>query len=144
MKRFILLAAGVLSCAVMNGQSMKMVVDNKGEVVGRYVRTNAKTYTVSVQDDYEVPKAGNRVVTFSAAAGQGIIYRRGDRHGNINVRQKPTTKSIVVGKLIENEGIPDVYDCLGKVGEWYKIRIDDKIGYVREDMVYWDGMDSLL
>lgn len=143
MKKFILFAVVLLSCASMHAQSMKMVVDAKGEVVGRYVRTNANSYTVSVQEDYDVPKAGNRVVTFRAEAGQGVIYRRGDRHGNINVREKPSTKSLVIGKLIEYEGEPDVYQCAGKVGEWYKIRYDGRIGYVREDMVYWDGMDSM-
>ena len=142
MKKLVLFVVGVLLSASASAQSMKMVVDAKGEVVGRYVRTNDNTYTISVQDDVEVPKAGNRVVTFSAAAGQGVIYRRGDRRGNINVRQKPTTKSTVIGKLIENEGVPDVYPCAGKVGEWYKIRYEGKIGYVREDMVYWDGMAS--
>jgi hypothetical protein len=35
---------------------MKMVVDNRGNVVGRYIQTNQTTYTVSVQDEIEVPK----------------------------------------------------------------------------------------
>jgi hypothetical protein len=36
--------------------------------------------------------------------------------------------------------LPDPYDCLGKVNGWYKIKIDGKIGYVREDLVCWDAI----
>ena len=87
---------------------MKVVLDKNGEVLGRYVRTNATTYTACLQDDYEVPKAGNRVVTFSAVNGDGIVYRHPDRNGNINVRKGPSIKSAVVAK------IPDTgYDLLG-------------------------------
>ena len=54
--------AVVCSCTIQ-AQSMKMVVDKKGEVVGRYVRTSGNSFIVEVQDTYDVPKAGNRVVT---------------------------------------------------------------------------------
>ena len=50
-KRLMLLFTTLLMCAGLSAQSMKMVVDNKGEVVGRLVKINATTYTVSVQDD---------------------------------------------------------------------------------------------
>lgn len=50
--------ATLMMCAGLSAQSMKMVVDSKGEVVGRLVRTNATTYTVSTQEDVDVPKAG--------------------------------------------------------------------------------------
>lgn len=119
---------------------MKMVVDKKGEVVGRYERTNTSTFTVSVQDTYEVPKTGLRVVTFSAAKGQGIVYRNQERKGNINVRRGPSLKSAVVTKIPEFDGVPDCYPCLGLVKGWYKIRIDGVVGYVRSDMACWDGM----
>ena len=140
MKKLILLFVCLLCCNMMNAQSMKMVVDSKGDVVGRYVRTNATTYTVDVQDTYDVPKAGNRVVTYSAAAGQGIVYRNQERKGNINVRKGPSTRHAVIGKIVEPDGVPDVYPCLGKVNGWYKIRFNGKVGYVREDMAEWDGM----
>lgn len=54
-------------------QSMKMVVDSACNVIGRYVRTNAATYTVGVQDIFDVAKAGKRIVTFRAKNGQRII-----------------------------------------------------------------------
>lgn len=140
MFRISLLFAALLMSAGMNAQSMKMVVDDKGEVVGRLVKINATTYTVSVQDDYDVPKQGNKVVTFRADKGQGIVYPK--NNGNINVRKSPTVKSPVVAKIPYFEDLPDAYDCLGKENGWYKIKIDDKIGYVRADFMEWDGMCS--
>lgn len=141
MKRNLLLfvMAVVCSCTIQ-AQSMKMVVDKKGEVVGRYVRTTGNSFIVEVQDTYDVPKAGNRVVTFSAVKGQGICYRNQDKVGNINVRKGPSTKTAVVAKIPEFDGVPDCYPCLGKVKGWYKINIDGVIGYVRQDLACWDGM----
>lgn len=139
-KRLMLLFTTLLMCAGLSAQSMKMVVDNKGEVVGRLVKINATTYTVSVQDDYDVPKQGNKVVTFRADKGQGIVYPK--NHGNINVRKSPTVKSAIVAKIPAFEDLPDPYDCLGKANGWYKIKIDGKIGYVRADFMEWDGMCS--
>ena len=138
--RFLFTALFVMVAIVASAQSMKMVVDAKDEVVGRYVRTNATTYTIGVQDDVEIPKDGHRVVTYSAENGQGFIYRDQTRKGNINVRKGPSTKTQVVAKIPETDGMPDVYDCLGKENGWYKIRIDGKVGYVRGDLVKWDGM----
>ena len=143
--RLFLTLAFVMASAAAMGQSMKMVVDSEGKVVGRYVSADATTYTVCVQDDVQVPKKGRSVVTFSAEKGQGIIYRDQSRTGNINVRKRPTVKSPVVAKIIDNtiEGyVPDTYPCLGKTNGWYKIRIDGKVGYVREDLVEWDGMNT--
>lgn len=125
-----------------SAQSMKMVVDKNGEVVGRYVKTNADSYTVDVQDSYDVPKAGNRVVTFSAAAGQGIVYRNQDLSGNINVRSDAKRNAPVIAQIPDPEGVPDTYPCLGKKNGYYKIRIDGRVGYVREDVACWDGMDT--
>ena len=120
--------------------SMKMVLDNRGNVVGRYIRTNDKTYTVSVQDDYDVPKSGNKVVTFSAKNGQGILYTR---RTHVNIRKEPTTESPVVTQITTPKGkIPETYPCLGKINDWYHIRVKGKVGYVRQDLVEWDGMDS--
>ena len=137
-KRLILFLTTLLMCAGLNAQSMKMVVDDKGDVVGRLVKINATTYTVAVQDDYDVPKEGNKVVTFRADKGQGIVYPK--NHGNINVRKAPTVKSAAIAKIPAFEDLPDAYDCLGKVKGWYKIKIDNKIGYVRADFMEWDGM----
>ena len=140
MKRMMLIFATLLMWIGVNAQSMKMVVDSEGEVVGRLVKINATTYTVSTQEDTDVPKAGHRVVVYSAEKGQGIVYRNFDRKGNINVRKGPSTKTAVIAKIPDCEDLPDPYDCLGKVKGWYKIKIDGKIGYVRADLMSWDGI----
>jgi len=120
--------------------NMKMVLDNMGNVVGRYVSTNENTYTVSVQDDFVVPKAGHKVVVFSAANKQGILYTK---RTHVNIRQQPTTESPVVTQISYEKGsVPETYPCIGKVNDWYKIRVKGKEGYVRQDLVIWDGMDS--
>ena len=142
MKRILFLLVGLVCCIVASAQSMKMVVDKNGEAVGRYVRTNASTYTISVQDAYDVPKAGHRVVTFSAAAGQGIVYRNQDKKGNINVRKGAYRNSTVIALIPEFDGVPDTYPCLGVKNGYYKIRIDGKVGYIRKDMACWDGMST--
>ena len=120
--------------------NMKMVLDNNGNVVGRYVRTNENTYTVSVQDDFEVPKAGHKVVVFSAANKQGILFTK---RTHVNIRQQPTTESPVVTQISYKKGsVPETYPCIGKVNDWYKIRVKGKEGFVRQDLVEWDGMDT--
>ena len=119
---------------------MKMVVDNKGNLVGRYVQTNQTSYTVSVQDDIEVPKLGHKIVEYSAKNGQGIVYTL---RKNVNVRTQPNLESPVLCQITCKEGeIPQTYPCLGKVKEWYKIQVRGREGYVRHDLVEWDGMDT--
>ena len=93
-----------------------------------------------VQDYAEVPVAGHRKVTYSAANGQGVIYTLRSR---VNVRESPTTKSPVVAVMpTPGDGMAaETFPCLGKTDEWYKIRINGKEGYVREDLVEWDFLD---
>ena len=120
--------------------SMLMVVDSRGEVVGRYVRTNADTYTVFIQDKVEVPIVGNKVVTFSAIEGKGILYTR---KTHVNIRQEPNTTSAVLTQISTPKGkVPETYPCLGKTNDWYKTIVKGMEGYVREDLVIWDGMSS--
>lgn len=145
MKNILLIAALAIGALSANAQSMKMVVKNNGQVEGRYLRTIGNQYEVEVQENYTVPMTGHKVVTFSAANGQGIVYRNQDRSGNINVRKGPGTNYPVVAKIVDNVAlgyVPDTYPCLGKVNGWYKIRINGKVGYVREDMACWDGMST--
>ena len=143
MKRQILIFAALIGMsASAMAQSMKMIVKDNGKVQARYVRTVNGKYEGEVQDQCFFPMAGHKVVTFSAANGQGVVYRNQDRTGNINVRKAPNTKAAVVAKIPEFDGVPDTYPCLGKENGWYKIRINGKVGYVREDMACWDGMDT--
>ena len=119
---------------------MKMVVDNHGNLVGRYVKTNQTTYTVSVQDDVEVPRLGHKIVEYSARNGQGIVYTL---RTNVNVRTQPDLKSPIICQITTKSGeMPQTYPCVGKTQGWYKIRIRGTVGYVRHDLVIWDGMSS--
>lgn len=139
MKKNLFLCVALAATMPAFSQSMKMVVDAEGNVQGRYVRTNANTYTVSVQDECDIPKAGNRVVVFRAEDGQGAIWCR--NYGRVNVRSIPSTKGEIIGKLVYDEdSVPESYDCLGKVDGWYKVRVNGKEGYVRQDLVEWDGI----
>lgn len=141
MRRLLVLLISLAVGAVAFSQSMKMVVDSAGNVLGRYVSTNDSTYTVGVQDYGEVPKAGNRVVTFRAVDGQGIIWNK--THGRINVRSIPSTRGKIVGQIsYDEEIVPDTYNCLGKVNGWYKIGFNGSVGFVRADLCGWDGMDT--
>ena len=140
MKRILFALFFLFCCAALSAQSMKMVVNARGEVVGRYVATNETTYTVEIQDTGYVPRIGNHVVTFRAEDGQGIVYRDPSRTGNINVRKGPSTSTPVVAKIPDLDGVPEAFPCLGKVNGWYKIRIDGVVGFVRGDLAVWDGM----
>jgi len=120
--------------------TMLMVLDYMDRVVGRYVRTNETTYTVAVQDDMEVPKDGRRIVVFRAIDGKGILYTR---RTNVIIRQQPSKDSDVMTMISTPQGeMPETYPCLGKSGDWYKIIVKGKEGYVRQDLVIWDGMSS--
>ena len=135
----------VMAVAVANAQSMKMVVDSKGEPVGRLIAINETTYTVGIQDNGEITKKGHRVVTFRAKNGQGVVYRDQTRTGNFNVRKSPSTKARVIAKIPDTTAmgyVPEAYPCLGKVKGWYKIRINGKVGYVRDYLMVWDGMST--
>ena len=143
MKRIILVLLISLATSFAYAQSRKVVVDSRGAVVGRYVATRGNNYVVEVQDDFTVPVSGHRVVTYSAEAGQGVVYRNQSRTGNINVRNKPSLNGAVIAKIADSRGyVPATYPCLGKTNGWYKIRINGKVGYVREDMAEWDAIDT--
>lgn len=140
MKKLFILIIAAMGATGAFAQSAKVVVNSRGEVEGYYVRTNANTYTVMAQDDGEVPRAGHKVVTFSAENGQGVVI---PKNGTVNVRNTPSTSGAKVGKLECIEGyIPDTAQCLGKVNGWYKVRLyNGKIGYIRQDLVDWYAID---
>lgn len=121
--------------------TMLMVVDRQGQVIGRFVSSTTSTYTVVIQDDIEIPKIGNKVVTFRAVDGQGILF---NRRTNVNIRQRPEINSPVICQISHDpkEEFPDPYPCLGKTDEWYKIQVGNKVGYVRHDLVEWDAMNT--
>ena len=118
MKKFLLLALLLVGFGMMNAQSMKMVVDKRGNVVGRYVETDRNVYYISVQDVSSVPKRGHRIVTFSAAKGQGVVFYDQSRTGNLNV------KALILKPLSQD---PDIAVVSVQV---HKIRIEIKYLHV--------------
>lgn len=117
-----------------------IVVDNQGEIEGTFVFKDGNNYIVNMEDFVEVPTADHRIVTYSAENGQGVIYTFLSK---VNVRKAPTTSSAVVAQMptCEEGMLPETFPCLGKEDDWYKISIDGKVGYVRNDLVKWDFMD---
>lgn len=130
----------ISGAATVFPQQMKIVVDKKNSPVGRYVCTNERTFTVVVQDTCEIPKAGHKIVTYCAEAGDGIVYCKD--WDNADVHAAPSAESPVIGKMTPEDDGFDIYPCLGKVNVWYKIDYYGKEGYVREERVNWDGMDT--
>lgn len=139
MKILFILLFSVMSATAFS-QSMKVVVDSVGNVVGRYVRTNADTYTVGVQDIFDVPRSGKRIVRYKASKGQGVIWCK--KIGSVNVYSRASEKSEIIGRLIYEDGyVPETYPCLGKKRGWYRVKVSDKEGYVPAKLVEWDAID---
>ena len=143
MKQIFLISLLSLFLGISSGfaQSAKLVVTTSGQIKGKYLGENRSQYKVEWSDIYWVPKRGHKVVTYSAANGQGYVHVKYGK-GAVNVRQQPNTNSPVVAKIVNaEEAIGDIdegYRCLGKSGNWYKIQADGKVGFVRSDLVEWD------
>ncbi len=79
-----------------------------------------------------------RTNTNNTVNDNGHVTRKGHIRGNINVRQSPSIQGTIIAKIVEDDS--KSYECLGMVNNWYKIRINGKVGYVRDDMVDWTGL----
>ena len=144
MKRLLLGSLLLCGMSVANAQtnSLKVIVSDEGLLVGRYVRQTDTTYIANPVDwEEEVPKNGYRVEVWTPEKGKGFVVRKDRVRGNINVRKQPSINSAIVDKISEADGMKDYpdcfFDCLGKTGEWFKISIRGKVGYVRQDLVDW-------
>ena len=142
MKRlvFLMLALMAISIGFAQENSAKVVVEPDGSVVGMFVSETADSIVANPLDwEVRCAKAdGYHWEIWTPEKGKGIVCRKSERKGNINVRKRPDTSSPVVAKIPEKFDYPDcLYDCLGKENGWFKIRINGKVGYVREDMVDW-------
>ena len=77
---------------------------------------------------------------YKAKNGQGFVFTR---RKNVNVRSQPNLQSPVICQITCKEGeLPDTYPCLGKTLGWSKIKVRNTEGYVRHDLVEWDGMST--
>lgn len=127
--------------------SAKVVIDADGHK-SRYIAESGDNYFVEVQDYALVPKAGSRLEEYSAENGQGCLVINGDAASRVNVRRRPTAKSPVIRTVRDIEGeLPGVYPCLGMVMSddgymWYKARVNGRTGYIRQDLMLWDAIDS--
>ena len=122
----------------------KVVVQNDGSVVGRYVRETKTAYIANPLDwEITAPKKDHRVEIWTPEKGKGFVCRKDNVRGNINVRKGPSTKTAVVAQITEEDSKKDypenTFKCLGKTKQWFKISIKGKVGYVRQDLVDWDA-----
>ncbi len=127
--------------------SAKVVIDSNGNEA-RYIADCGDSYFISVQDFVFVKKAGSRIVEYDARKGKGCIYIAGDGARRVNVRRAPSTNSPVVCRISDSgEYVPEVYPCLGMVAgddghEWYKTKVNGKTGYIRQDLMQWDAINT--
>lgn len=132
----------VMALSAQTNNSLKVVVTRDGGLVGRYVRQTSTTYIANPVDwEVEVSKKDHRVEIWTPEKGKGFVVRRSGVTGNINIRKGPSTRTAVVCQITEEDSNKDypenVFQCLGKVKNWYKISIKGTVGYVRQDLVDW-------
>lgn len=121
----------------------------------RYIGDSGDSYLVVAQDYGLIPKSDARVDTFSAENGQGILIIKNREFKGVNIRKEPTTKSAVIATVRNTQGeLPVVMKCLGLVDDeeknewgvakclWFKVEVNGKVGFVREDLVMWDSIDT--
>lgn len=124
----------------------KVVMTSDGGLY-RFIGTSGDSYLVDAQDYGLIPKSDARVDTFSAENGQGILIIKNREFKSVNIRKEPTTKSAVVATVRNTQGeLPVVMKCLGLIRKemyyWYKVEVNGKVGFVREDLVMWDAIDT--
>lgn len=136
--------------ATIGQTSAKVVVDRQGQV-SRYIANCGDNYFIDVQDYGLVKKSESHIEEYAAEKGQGYLVINDAMAHRVNVRQRPTTKSAIVGQISYHANeLPDVFPCLGLVEgqgrsnawQWFKLRIGNTTGYVRQDLMVWDPIDS--
>lgn len=142
MKKYFI-GLSLLIATAINAQktSEKVVVDSKGEVVGRYIKETSTKFQVLVQDNIWVPKKGHKVMLYSASKGQGVIFPK--NNGTVNVRKNPSINAPIVAQITFPEGeIPETAECLGFSNGWFKVVSNGVVGYVKSDNVEWNSIDT--
>ena len=126
----------------------KVVIDKQGNV-SRYLADCGDSYLVDVQDYGLVKKSEGRIKEYSAEKGNGYLVVDDETvQTRVNVRQHPDEKSKKIGSITYRHGeLPEVYPCLGYIyekdkGYWFKLKIGDKVGYVAEQFMIWDAINS--
>ena len=125
-----------------------VVIDGDGNE-SLYIGVCGDSYFVLEKGYRLVKKSRSRLEHYDAANGKGWLMVNSDVPKSVNVRQRPTTRSAVVG-TIEHcpDDIPEAFTCLGLVNEegqspdwqWFKLKVNGKVGYVRQDMMIWNAI----
>lgn len=124
---------------VRNGIAVEYKDKEEGDMICDYLSETADSVHLDVQDDFTVSKSKARMVSRSAAAGQGWVY---SIEGFTPVRPVPDDKAAAIDTLITAEGdMPYGMECLGIEGNWYRVKVvkDGKTqtGYARRDEAWW-------
>lgn len=109
--------------------------------VARFVREDGASYVGEIQDEFSVSKDEAQVETWYACDGKGVVYLKD--FGTEPVFSKADPASDIVGYLENEEGyIPSSYNCLGFKDGWFTVRVEGNTGYIPEDKVDWDAIDT--
>jgi len=122
------------------GPEMKVIIDNEGNV-GRYIGENETSYQGETQDSYRIEKEKAHIDTMKACEGEGILTLKDT--GKKPVFSRPDTESDTVGIIIHEQGyVPETYRCLGYIKGWFLADVDGIPGFIREELVNWDPINT--
>ena len=138
-------AAGIVNdepaCDLRDASPQMKVIITEGGMVARYLTEDDDNYIGHIQDSVWIPKSRAMVEMWRASDGRGIVFLR--EFGESPSYAEPECTSDVVGKLLFEEGdCPYSYDCLDYKDGWFKIRIAGTEGYISEEYVFWDAIES--
>lgn len=155
MKKIVLsLALAIMAAAC--SETMKIVVGNDGQPIGRLIKAKGDSLIIAAQDYNTIPKAGTRIVTYSPERGDGIVTveYRGSR--KVDIHAAPSNDSPILQTIRCGTDCYEVLDCLGKVNGWYKVRLHPdppiegkgeiqgkRVGYIRAKYAAWDGLNTI-
>lgn len=119
----------------------KKVIISEGGMVARYLTEDEDNYIGDIQDTVWIPKSRAMVETWYACDGRGVVFL--NEEGTKPAYAAPDSLSEVVGKLVFERGYcPDSYSVVGYRDGWFAIEMGENVGYVREEYVYWDAIDT--
>lgn len=119
----------------------KKVIITEGGMVARYLAEDDDNYIGDIQDTVWIPKSSAMVEIWYACDGKGFVFL--NEEGTKPAYAAPDSLSPIVGELMFERGYcPDSYIVAGYKDGWFAIDIDGNVGYVREEYVYWDAIDT--
>ena len=119
----------------------KKVIITEGGMVARYLTEDEDNYIGGIQDTVWIPKSHAMVETWYASDGRGFVFL--NEEGTRPAYAAPDSLSEVVGELRFEWGYcPDSYDVVGYRDGWFAIDMSGNVGYVSEEYVWWDAIDT--